>query len=190
MAKKLLKKGGKLVKKKGKLVATDSAEDCDCCGTPPPPPPDPECPPESIISVTGESPDQANPPTIDDYCKRAETRRVKVKVPDHFKLPCRVSVSGGVDDDISIDGTIIEEGRYPYGNVTIDGVDYDVKCNRGHMIGLNEPGTQWVFETSNREFEVYAIDNIYGGVGFGPLTFCFGVKEPLSQWPKKENPFP
>lgn len=183
----LLTKGKKLVKgKSGKLVTWDKKKPCACCGDIPPPPPPVECSPRYVVTES--------PPQLDElpvFCKRAETLKIKIKIPDRFPLPCRIEAIGATDDDISIDGKIIEEGRYPYGigSLPPDYFPQEIKCNRGHVIGEGEPGASWVFETSNREFEVYGIDNVGGNMGFS-VTFCFGVQKPLSQWPKRENPFP
>ena len=186
----LLKKDGKFVKNRdgSKFVLKKMNKPCLCCDDAPPPDPDPDpvCPPYAQISVVEAVPNIIFPAQPGDYCNRFTSRVVKLAVPDQFKLPCRVSVAGGVDDDLSIDGKVIEQGRYPLG---LSPMGFEVQCNIGHLVGQAEPNTQWVFEVNKREFEVYAIDNIGGNMGFN-LTFCFGVKDPLSQWPKRSNPFP
>jgi hypothetical protein len=68
-----------------------------------------------------------------------------------------VRVTGSVDDDLLINGEVIQEGKFPFGNT----------CNGAHIVTHQ-------FVLSEPTFTIAVRDNHGGGTGYG-LTFCFGT---------------
>jgi len=181
--KKLLLKGGKLVKSKsGKLLLWTPG--CVCCDQEPPVPP---C--QSFFS-NADIGDPFGPPASNgQWCGRWEGPLEQVTIPSKYKLPCRIRITGWVDDDIMIDGKILEEGRYKRGWLDQNG--NEINCNPAHFIGVGDNGS-WVMEMKSRTFDIKPIDNIdtnVGSCGYN-ITICFGVKDELSTWPNVPNPLP
>jgi len=135
---------------------------------------------ELCVTISGGAGENSLSPSV--CCDRFTTEAQTVTVPAELTLPCRIRITGAVDDDLLIDGSIIEDGLYPTGPWHF--CDPQPTCNGAHLIGSAGSG-KWVMEISNRTFDVSCKNNIYGGASYA-LTICFGVKDALSDG----NPFP
>ena len=119
------------------------------------------------------------PPSV--CCNRGGTPTKTVRVPSGFSTPCRIRITGTVDDDLLVNGSLIEAGLYPTGPWSF--CDPQPNCNGGHTVGGAGSG-KWVMEVG-RTFTVAAQDNLFGGTSYN-LTICFGVNDSLSAG----NPLP
>lgn len=97
-------------------------------------------------------------------CQAVPYGEQTITVPDDCALPVCVRVTGGVDDELLIDGEVIQPGQFPFG-----------ACNGAHAVDYS-------FLLENRSFTVAAGDNHGGGTSYD-LEFCF-------QDPSTCNPLP
>jgi hypothetical protein len=82
-----------------------------------------------------------------------------IEIPQRFSLPREVHISGVVDDDLSIDGSVVQGGQY----VT----PFFPQCNPAHLVCYS-------FTATNRTFTVAAIDNHGGNTSYA-LRICFST---------------
>lgn len=78
------------------------------------------------------------------------------------KPPLNVTITGSVDDELLINGEIIEPGQYPF---------RDTGCNGAHSLN-------YTFTLSSNSFTVAAGDNHGTSVRYN-LTICFSYRNPL-----------
>lgn len=69
-----------------------------------------------------------------------------VIIPDAYSLPVTIRVCGGVDDDLKINGVLIEPGLYPY----------VLACNGAHQIG---GGAGYTTTVNSRTVTLTCVDN-------------------------------
>lgn len=138
----LYKYNGAIIAKSGALA---SAQTC-CCA----------CPPGSnCISIsTGGIVGPGN-------CTPTDSETCRITIPDSYTLPVKIKISGGVDDDLKIDGQTIESGLYPY----------TPNCNGAHGIGTHNGGTGYEKTINNRTFSITLVDNHGGNTGMN-ITIC------------------
>jgi hypothetical protein len=119
-------------------------------------------------------------------CFAAGILKHQVKIPNKYKLPVTLNITGGVDDDLLIDGESItidlglDPGPYP---------SFDPNCVGAHDIG-GQPGPfsdpingGITFPINKREFEISVRDTI--GVNAGlDITICINPFDELCEDPK------
>jgi hypothetical protein len=133
-----------LATKNGSLIVKDGqiAENCGCCG---------DC-----VDVNFFTSD-----LLGKGCGGAGVQHGlrTIEIPQRFSLPREVHISGVVDDDLSIDGSVVQGGQY----VT----PLFPQCNPAHLVCYS-------FTATNRTFTVAAIDN-HGGNTSYTLRICFST---------------
>lgn len=65
------------------------------------------------------------------YCQGEDVYELEVNIPAAYSFPLTVRITGGVDDDLKINGTLIEDNLYPFQN-------FD--CNGAHCVGGGPTG--------------------------------------------------
>jgi hypothetical protein len=84
------------------------------------------------------------------YCNPQIAGEKIITIPNNIALPVYVNIKGFVDDDLVINGDVIEPGKYPY---------WIFPCNGAHNV-------DYTFLCNERSFTVAAADNIGGWVGY------------------------
>jgi hypothetical protein len=84
-----------------------------------------------------------------------------IEIPSRLSVPCSVYISGGVDDDLSVDGSVVQAGQYVGGGFN--------DCNPAHSVCYS-------FTATSRTFTVAALDNYGGNTGYD-LKICFAKGE-------------
>jgi hypothetical protein len=84
-----------------------------------------------------------------------------ITIPSYYELPCTVTITGFVDDDLAIDGSIVQANQFvrPFFSA----------CNPAHNVC-------YTFAASSRTFTIAAVDN-YGINTSYNLTICFDALE-------------
>lgn len=95
-------------------------------------------------------------------CDPTDAQACTITIPDEYSLPVTVRISGGVDDDVKFNGTIIEPAEYIYQD----------DCNGAHQIGTADSGPGYVDrEVNARTFTLTLVDN-FGVVSVMDLKVC------------------
>lgn len=153
-----------LARKAGALLRVDGKLATACCCDPPPPP---ECPCESVRpSLRYEY--LENTGSLGPFCSFTYIRGEQAfTIPADIPVPCYVSLQGAVNDDLVLDGEVIEPGQYPFGSNP---------CNGSHSLC-------WIFLAQNRTFTLATKDN-YGFGMSADIEIRFCVAE------RQRNPLP
>lgn len=134
------------------------------------------CRPQVCVDLSESYPEDDSI-TTDVCCGRFTSEPVTLTVPPEYDVPCQIRITGYVDDDLLIDGDVIEEGLYP----ALTDAQYQcvqpVLCNKGHAIG---GGPGYVMSVG-RTFTVAVRNNLYGGSGYN-LRICY-IDEPGNPLP-------
>jgi len=96
-------------------------------------------------------------------CDRQDVYVLNVNIPAAYSFPLTVRITGGVDDDLKINGTLIEDGLYP--PVTEPGS----VCNGGHCVGGGPTG--YTTSISSSPMTLTLVDN-FGDVRLLDITVC------------------
>lgn len=80
-----------------------------------------------------------------------------ITIPDKYALPCEVNITGFVDDDLAINGVVVQDKEFIRGDAPF--------CNPAHNVC-------YAFTSNSRTFTIAAIDN-YGLRTSYNLTICF-----------------
>lgn len=102
-------------------------------------------------SVYGLPPSSPNSPTEVAVCT--------VTISSEYSLPVTVRISGGVDDDVKFNGSVIEPGQYAFLGGALNGA---------HAIGTANGGPGYVDkQVSARTFTLTLVDNFGFAAGMG-----------------------
>lgn len=80
-------------------------------------------------------------------------------IPDKYPLPCEVTISGFIDDDLAVNGSVVQANQFLLPGYSA--------CNPAHNIC-------YTFTASSSTFTIAAIDN-YGQNTSYNLTICFNA---------------
>lgn len=99
---------------------------------------------------------ETNTPTGLGNCIPKDSKSFLVSIPPEYSMPVKILIRGGVDDDIKINGQLIEQGLYPY---------LYYQCNGAHSIGTANGGNGYVFMNYSHSFIITIVDNFGGYSG-------------------------
>jgi len=85
---------------------------------------------------------------------------VEVNIPAAYSFPLTVRITGGIDDDLKINGTLIEDNLYPFQS-------YD--CNGAHCVGGGPTG--YTTTISSTPMTGTLVDN-FGQTRLMDITVC------------------
>jgi len=129
---------------KNDRISTESA----CCCVPP-------C--RRCISIYRASFDKPGA-----FCAYQEVYELAVNIPAAYSFPLTVRITGGLDDDLKINGTLIEDRVYD---------PLRLGCNLGHYVGTAGGGTGYITTISSSPLTLTLVDQFGGNWGFD-LTVC------------------
>ena len=86
------------------------------------------------------------------YCAREDVYELEVNIPAAYSFPLTVRITGGVDDDLKINGTLIEDNVYEFQN---EG------CNGAHCVGGGSAG--YPITISSSPMTLTLVDNFGQG---------------------------
>lgn len=82
-----------------------------------------------------------------------------ITIPNAISLPVVVVLTGGVNDDLVVNGAVIQEGKFPFGGSP---------CNGAHDVN-------YCFVSNSRTFTLATKDNYGAGMGADiTIRFCSG----------------
>lgn len=119
--------------------------------------------------------DVANVPYPTQPCPGTLVETCIVTIPNEYSLPVKIRISGVVDDDLMVNGQIIEPGLYPYPK--------EGNCNGGHYIG-GFLGGHYDKIVNSRTVTLKILDN-HGAFSGANLTVCV---DPLNAQGVCKNP--
>ena len=94
------------------------------------------------------------------YCAREDVDELEVNIPAAYSFPLTVRITGSVDDDLKINGTLIEDNVYEY---------LSEGCNGGHCVGGGPSG--YPITISSSPMTLTLVDNFGQGRTLD-LTVC------------------
>lgn len=143
----------RLLNKSGALGVNTS-----CCCVPPPPPPPPQDCQRCITIFRGRSNNQSL------GCAKNDVYTLDINIPASYSFPLTVRITGGVDDDLKVNGTLIEENEY------VSALYPD--CNPAHCIGsVNGWPYGYTTSISSSPLTLTLVDN-YGYGKTLDVTVC------------------
>ena len=122
---------------------------CSCCGA--------GAPCETCIDIS-----KVVAVAVKSGCDPSDAQACTITIPDEYSLPVTVRISGGVDDDVKFNGSIIEPSEYIFQD----------DCNGAHQIGTADSGPGYVDrEVNARTFTLTLVDN-FGVVSWMNVKVC------------------
>lgn len=122
---------------------------CSCCGG--------GAPCEACVDIS-----KVVAVAVKSGCDPTDAQACTITIPDEYSLPVTVRISGGVDDDVKFNGTIIEPAEYIFND----------ECNGAHQIGTADGGPGYVDrEVNARTFTLTLVDN-FGVVSVMDIRVC------------------